>query len=153
MGCARYNKRMAEQDTPSLAAETGRHVEVEMVYEGGEVEQLSLDIVPDAAADFARGMLGESTPLARAIHGHAAGSVIPYHEGDALQVRVLAVSGGLLNQPVDLTKRRQETERKAIRRSDQTNLIIFASSVNNKWGDYDPGAIQEDDEDRPEEEG
>ena len=131
-----------------LTARGGRHVELEIRYEDGEVETLSLDIVADAAADFTRGMLGESTPLAKAIAGQGAGSSLAYRAGDALEVRILAVTAQLSNQPVDLTGRRQETERKARRHSDQTNLIIFASSVNNKWGDYDPGAIQdEEDED------
>lgn len=139
---------MTETNPSPLTAATGRHVELELLYEGGELERLSLDLVADTAADFARGMLGESTPLARAIHGQAAGSAIPYCEGDALEVRVLAVSAELAGQPVDLTTRRQETERKAVRRSDQTNLIIFASAVNNKWGDYDPGAIQDEEEEK-----
>ena len=137
---------MRDVDENKLTAQTGRHVEVEIAYEGGEVERLSLDIVPDEAADFERGMLGESTPLAKAISGRAAGSVIPYHSGDALEVRVLSVSAELAGKPVDLTERRQETHRKAVRHSDQTNLIIFASSVNNKWGDYDPGIIQDEEE-------
>lgn len=137
---------MTETDSTGLAAQVGRHVELELVYEGGEIERLSLDIVADAAADFARGMLGESTLLARAISGHKAGEVIAYRAGDALEARILSVSAELSGDPVDLTKRREQTERKAIRQSDQTNLIIFASSVNNKWGDYDPGAIQDEEE-------
>lgn len=137
---------MTETDSTGLAAQVGRHVELELVYEGGEIERLSLDIVADSAADFARGMLGESTPLARAISGHKAGEVIAYRTGDALEARILSVSAELSGEPVDLTKRREQTERKAVRQSDQTNLIIFASSVNNKWGDYDPGAIQDEEE-------
>ncbi len=137
---------MTEKDSTGLAAQVGRHVELELVYEGGEIERLSLDIVADAAADFARGMLGESTPLARAISGHKAGEVIAYRTGDALEARILSVSAELSGEPVDLTKRREQTERKAVRQSDQTNLIIFASSVNNKWGEYDPGAIQDEEE-------
>jgi len=137
---------VTEKDSTGLAAQVGRHVELELVYEGGEIERLSLDIVADAAADFARGMLGESTPLARAISGHKAGEVIAYRTGDALEARILSVSAELSGEPVDLTKRREQTERKAVRQSDQTNLIIFASSVNNKWGEYDPGAIQDEEE-------
>jgi hypothetical protein len=57
----------------------------------------------------------------------------------------------MAGKPVDLTARRQETHRKAVRHSDQTNLIIFASSVNNKWGDYDPGVIQDDEPDEKKE--
>ena len=137
---------MTEKDSTGLAAQVGRHVELELVYEGGEIERLSLDIVADAAADFARGMLGESTPLARAISGHKAGEVIAYRTGDALEARILSVSAELSGEPVDLTKRREQTERKAVRQSDQTNLIIFASSVNNKGGESDPGAIQDEEE-------
>lgn len=130
-----------------LPVAAGRHVELEIAYQGGERERLSLDVVPDAAADFARGMLGENTPLAQAILGARAGDVIAYHTGDALEVRILDVQLELSGKPVDLTRRREETERKARRQSDQTNLIIFASSVNNKWGDYDPGALQDDEDD------
>lgn len=137
---------MTEMDSTGLAAQVGRHVELELVYESGETERLGLDIVADAAADFARGLLGESTPLARAISGHKAGEVIAYRVGDALEARILSVSAELSGEPVDLTKRREQTERKAVRQSDQTNLIIFASAVNNKWGDYDPGAIQDEEE-------
>ncbi len=129
--------------------QAGRHVVLDIHYQGGEVEHLSLDVVPDAAADFVRGMLGESTPLAKAIMGKHAGEKIAYREGDALEVHILEVRVELAGQPVDLTQRRQETERKARQQSDQTSLIIFASSVNNKWGDYDPGVIlTEDDEEQ-----
>lgn len=137
---------MLPEDQKNLDIQTGRHVELEILYDGGEIEQLSLDIVSDSAADFARGMLGETTPLAQAILGAAAGDVIAYHAGDALEVRILDVRLELTGKPVDLTRRREETERKARRQSDQTNLIIFASSVNNKWGDYDPGALQDDED-------
>ena len=141
---------MAHQAENSLPAGTGRHVDLEMVTEGGEVERLALDIVADEAADFERGMLGENTPLAKAISGATAGSVVPYRVGDVLEVRILAVTAELSGQPVDLTKRRQATERKAIRKADQTNLIIFASTVDSKWGDYDSGIIQDEDEEAEE---
>lgn len=133
---------MSTQTT--LPAQVGRHVELEIRYESGEIEALSLDIVADAAADFTRGLLGESTPLAKAVSGKTAGSVLPYRVGDALEVRLLAVTDTVREDAVDLTQRRKETEAKAVRQSDQTNLIIFASAVNNKWGEYDPGALLDD---------
>ena len=142
---------MKKNSKPGPVVTTGTHVELEIAYEGAEVEQLSLDIVPDEAADFMRGLLGESTPLARAIAGKAAGDVLPYREGDALEVHILSVASQLSGQPVDLTERRRETERKAVRHSDQTNLIIFASSVDNKWGDYDPGVLQDEQDEENEE--
>jgi hypothetical protein len=132
-------------ETP-LKIFTGRHVELEIRYASGEVEQLSLDLVPDRQADFERGFLGESTPLAKAILGRAAGDAVPYQAGDALEVRIRAVSAGLSAQPTDLSERREETHRKALRDSDRTNTILFASSYNGKWGDYDPDTLKEEDE-------
>ena len=137
---------MGEMDQDRLQAWTGRHVELELITEDGETEKLSLDIVADSAADFARGFLGESTALAQAILGKQAGSVVPYHTGDIIEVRLLKVSTTLSAPPEDLTERRAEVTRKAVKRSDNTSLLIYASSMNSKWGDYDPGILQNDDE-------
>jgi hypothetical protein len=63
---------------------------------------------------------------------------------------VLSVEEQLHGRPVDLSEKRAQTERKAIDSSNRASAIIFASSVNNKWGDYDPGALLEDeDKDQP----
>lgn len=136
---------MADANEPPVVM-VGRHVELEIKYENGETESLSLDLVPDKSADFAGGFLGEGTPLAKAILGQPAGSAIPYQAGDIVGLRILSVSIELSAQPSDLTERRQETIRKAVRQSDHTNLVIFASSMNSKWGDYDPDGIREDPE-------
>ncbi len=122
----------------------GRHVELEIRYAGGEVEQLSLDLVPDSAADFEQGFLGQGTPLAKAILGRAAGEVVPYRVGDALEVRILSVAASLSAQPTDLSERREETLRKALRDSDRTSTILFASSYSSKWGDYDPTPLTDE---------
>jgi hypothetical protein len=126
---------------------TGRHVEIALRYVDGTVEQLRLDIVADAAADFDAGFLGESTPLAKALMGKTAGSVIAYRAGDIVEVRVLAVSADLRAAPSDLSQRRESVIRKALRDSDHTSLVMYASAMNNKWGDYDPGALKNDEED------
>lgn len=126
-----------------LRVKVGVHVELDIHYEGGETEQLSLDIVPDNAADFARGLLGESTQLAKAIIGHEAGAHLPYRVGDAVRVHLRNVMTGLYSEPVDLTDRREDTLRRAVKESDRANAIIFASSMNSKWGDYDPSGIED----------
>lgn len=123
----------------------GRHVVLEIKYQDGEVEISNLDVVEDAAADYPRGFLGESTPLARAIIGHVAGETLPYRAGDIVQVRILAVSTELSAEPKDLSDRREEVTRKAVHDANQTSAIIFASSMNSKWGDYDPDGLKEDD--------
>lgn len=124
----------------------GRHVELELKYQDGEVEKASLDVVADAAADFERGFLGESAPLAKAITGHQAGETIPYRAGDIVQVRILSVSAQLSAKPEDLSARREEATRKAVHDANQTSAILFASSMNSKWGDYDPEGIQDDED-------
>ncbi len=135
--------------TPSSAIKvwSGRHVELELKYQTAERERLSLDVVADKSADFDHGFLGESTPLAKAIMGRQAGEVVPYRAGDIVEVRILSVSAELSAQPEDLSQRREETERKAIRRSDHTSAVIYASSMNSKWGDYDPDGLKDEEED------
>lgn len=134
---------MANADASTMKIWVGRHVELELKYENLEVERLSLDIVADNAADFDNGLLGESTPLAKAILGKQVGAVISYHAGDIIEVRVLTVSVAKNEKPVDLSERREETQQKAIQDSDRTSLIIYASSMNSKWGEYDPGVLKE----------
>jgi hypothetical protein len=124
----------------------GTHVVVELLDAHGESEQLEFDLVPDQAADFSRGYLGEGTPLARAILNKPAGATVPYRQADVLQVRILSVapSGSL---PVDdLTQQREQAARKALEQVQRTNAILFASSFSGKWGDYDPDGIQHWDE-------
>ncbi len=129
-----------------LEAYPGRHVVLELRYGSGEIERLELDIVKDEAADFDRGFLGESTPLAQAILGRRAGETVGYQAGDRVRVRILSVSSELAGEPEDLSARREETLRKAVRQSEDTNAILFASSFSGKWGDYDPNAVAKDNE-------
>jgi len=138
---------MSDQSTGEIKIWPGRHVELELKYESGEVERLSLDVVPDAAADFDRGFLGESTALAKAILGRQAGDTLTYQAGDRVRVRILAVAAQWANQPADLSQRREDAERNAARKSDQTSVMLFASSFSGKWGDYDPNAVEKSSED------
>jgi len=137
---------MTNANAPDMKIWIGRHVELELKYETSEVERLSLDVVADNAADFDNGMLGENTPLAKAIMGKQAGVTIPYRAGDIVEVRILSVTEGKNAQPADLSERREEVTRKAIAESDRTSLVIYASSMNSKWGQYDPGVLKEDEE-------
>lgn len=124
----------------------GRHVEVEVHYSDGEVERLSLEVVADSAADFERGFLGESTPLAKAILGQVAGTTVSYSAG---KVHILSVSPSQKTAPTDASQKREESIRKAVSDSERTNQILFASSFSGKWGDYDPDTIQTDDAETP----
>jgi hypothetical protein len=127
-------------NTPTV--EIGRHVEIEMVGKDGSVEAMKFNLVVDESADFARGFLGESTPLAKAILGKSAGSVIPYSLGDLREVRVLSVTEAEGLPDEDVNARRQAKIQEAIEKSDRTSAMIFASSFSGKWGDYDPDGIE-----------
>lgn len=125
-----------------LQARVGRRVQIVLIHEDGGEEALTLDIVPDAAADFEQGLLGAGTLLAKAIAGKHTGDIVVYRIGDLRSVRLLAVT----RSPVDLdhsaAERRQEVIDKAVSESDRTNALNFASSFSSKWGGYDPAGIE-----------
>jgi hypothetical protein len=120
--------------------QVGYEVLVELVTEEG-TEQMQFDIVLDEFADFSLGFLGAHTPLARAILGQPVGAEVPYRQGDALSVRILAAAPSSRAPQTDVAERRQEVLRKAVEQSDMTSAMIFASSFTGKWGDYDPQGI------------
>jgi len=130
-------------------AVSGARVELELVAKDNSVEHLSLDIVPDASADFGNGFLGEGTPLARAILGKTAGSVVPYPQGDMREIRILAVSASQAQPAEDVASRRKARLQEAVEKSDRTSAMIFASSFSGKWGDYDPAGIEQWDAGKP----
>lgn len=115
----------------------GTQVEVELESQAGETDRLSFTIVEDEQADFKAGFLGAHTPLATSIMGQRAGRTLPYHVGDIRRVTILSVRVSGQKQTEDVTARREAVIRKAVRRSDYINMITFASSFDNKWGDYD----------------
>jgi len=137
--------RQASNVTPIPVA-IGTHVEVELVDESGAGELLAVDIVPDSQADFSSGFLGAGTPLAQAILGQPAGSVVPYKVGDILQVRILRVASNASAPPADVEAKRQAVIQKAIAQSELVSDMAFALAVGSKWGDYDPGETASDQE-------
>ncbi len=123
-----------------LKAALGTHVVIDLVLSDG-TDRLEFDIVPDKQADFPHGFLGVTTPLAQAILGRVAHSIIPYRVNDGREIRILSVAPAQ-NLPTDEAARRhEEILRNAIEHSDRTNAMIFASSFSGKWGDYDPTAF------------
>jgi hypothetical protein len=125
------------QTTPSVVA-LGTRVEVELIGRHGARERLTLTLVPDAQADFAAGYLGAGTPLAKALLGQAAGAEVPYRQADLRSVRILSAADSQSAPPPDAAARREAAERQAVDEAESINAMIFASAVNNKWGDYDP---------------
>jgi len=123
----------------SRRAELGTHVDVDLIDESGAGEHLAFDIVPDTQADFAHGFLGVGTPLAQAILGQPAGSVVPYRVGDVEEVRILRVTLEVSTPSTDVEAKRQAVIQQAVAQSEQISDMAFALAVGSKWGDYDPG--------------
>jgi hypothetical protein len=121
----------------------GTHVEVELIDEAGERERLEFDLVPDKQADFANGFLGESTPLAQAILGQSAGSVVAYRVGDIVKVSILTVTSDARVPVEDVAAKRQAVVQQVVAESNRISDMVFALAVGSKWGDYDPGGPKE----------
>ena len=96
--------------------------------------------MPDADADLARGYLGQGTPLGRAIVGQAAGSNLPYRQGDIVAVRILSVV------PADVpdtgaAAKRHAVIQQAVERSVALDMARLALTVDVKWGCDGPDSI------------
>jgi len=123
--------------------EVGCHVEIELINDRGQSETLAFDIVPEQAADFDAGRLGENTPLAYAILDESAGSLITYTLGDIQSVRILSIQPPQMKALEDTAAQREVSLQKALNAIARTDAAIFASSFSGKWGDYDPSGLEE----------
>jgi hypothetical protein len=123
-------------ESPSLPAGLGTHVDLEFIDLSNQVESMSIDIVPAAAADIERGLVGANTPLAKAIRGKTAGTVVPYNLGDVTRVRVVRVSSSEIQESGEAARRRKDVLRRALTNAERTNAEMFAASFSGKWGDY-----------------
>jgi len=115
-------------------------VQAHLVGPEGEPEALEFDIVPDAEADYERGFLGVSTPLARAIMGHAEGDTVRYRAEGVTAVRIVKVTASATTAAPNREAERQAVIDKAVAQSEILNDAAFALAAGSKWGDYDPAA-------------
>jgi hypothetical protein len=119
----------------------GCQVELELVDRAGMKEHMQVVIVPDDAADFSQGYLSVLTPIAKAILGERAGSVIPYLKDDILSIEIITVTKSSQPLSSDVAEKRKAQRLKTIREVENTSAVVFASSFSGKWGDYDPDSI------------
>ena len=124
------------------AVHVGTRVEVELVDDSGSAERLSFDIVPESAADFSAGVLGAGTPLAQAILGERAGSVVSYRLADVVAVRILSVKPSDRAPEAGAAEAREAALREAVNKSNLEDAVRLALTVDVKWGDYDPEGIK-----------
>lgn len=132
----------------------GSTVIVDLIDTTGEAERYEFIIVAEKDADFKAGLLGEKTPLARALLGRFTGETIPYKVGDLVEVRILA--GIKLSAPINgkAAEKRRAIVQEAVNQSEIINQLIFATARGSKWGEYDVDVDKllsrsEDNEDKP----
>jgi hypothetical protein len=128
-------RAMAEGETLTQV-EFGSQVEVELIDQEGGRERLIVVIVSDEMADLDKGLLGEQTPLAKAILGRPVGRMVPYRVGELTQVKICRARRIAPPATGEGAARRQAVLQKALDDAERTNAEMFAASYSGKWGDY-----------------
>lgn len=119
----------------------GYCVEIKLFSRSGESEHLELDLVPDEQANYQAGFLGISTPLAKAIRGEKAGITVPYFTDELIGVEILSIRTSTRTPDADAAVRRDAALQSAKDQIEFTNAVLFAASVDTKWGAYDADGL------------
>ena len=135
---------MMDKKLEDLKVQEGMLVKVELIQRSGVVEGMEFTLVKDDLADYRAGFLGMGTPLAKQILGKYADVIVDYEEGDLSRVRILSVEPSDRIPTEDVNTRRDELMRKVRNQAEHINAVMFSSSVNGKWGDYDIDSIDPD---------
>ena len=143
MPLRKIRDKIASMEGPNRA-EIGTQVELELLTRSGAREHLAFDLVPDPQADIQAGFLGESTPLAKAILGESAGIVIPYFTDEFQGVEILSITESTRKPPSDASAQREAKVQAAKEQIEFTNAVLFAASVDTKWGEYDADGLDFD---------
>ena len=119
----------------------GYHVSLELVSRSGTRETLEFDLVPDDQADYQAGFLGDSAPLAQAILGESAGTLIPYFTEDFQAIEIISIAPATRKTKSGTATRRRENIQEAKNQIEFRDAVLFASSTDTKWGDYDADGL------------
>jgi hypothetical protein len=123
----------------------GDQVEIQVFYRSGHKEKLVLDLVKDSEADINQGYLGESTPIATAILDEPPGTIVPFFTPELLAIEILSVQEASRQPDPDVSKRRKQSLKDTLNRIEFRDAILFASSTETKWGQYDPDGLDQTD--------
>ena len=133
--------RMMSENISVPRVQPGSCVAIKLLSRSGESEHLEFDIVPDECADYQAGFLGVSTPLAKTILGEKAGITVPYFTDELMAVEILSIRESTRTPAVDAALRRDAAVKKAKDQIEFTNALLFAASVDTKWGSYDADGL------------
>jgi hypothetical protein len=124
-----------------LRAEIGTYVQIRLHYRSEKREHLEFDLVPDEQADYQAGFLGASTHLAQAILGEKIGVMIPYFTDELMAVEIIAIRESTRKPESDTITQREAALQNAQDQIEFTNAVLFAASVDTKWGEYDADGL------------
>ena len=130
------------EDSSQLRVDIGSRLVIELLNASGGSEKMEVTVVPDRAANFSRGLLGESTRLGQTLLGQPAGAMLAYTVGDLRAVRVISISTADQDIVESSAERRQQEVEKTRLEIARQNAANFAASFSGKWGDYDPDGME-----------
>ena len=119
-------------------------VEIKLLSRSGKGEHLEFDLVPDEQADYQVGFLGISTPIAKAILGERAGTTVPYFTDELMAIEVISIRKSTRSPSTGAADRRGAALQEAKDQIEFTNAVLFAASVDTKWGAYDADGLDFD---------
>ena len=128
------------ENTNELRVQPGYCVSIKLLYRSGESEHLEFDLVPDDQSDYQIGFIGISTPFAKAILGEKAGITVPYFTDELMAIEILSIRESTRTAS-DSAVQRDRVVQNAKDQIEFTNAVLFAASVNTKWGSYDADGL------------
>jgi len=123
-----------------MRALPGYCVSVKLLYRSGESEHLEFDLVADEQSDYQAGFIGISTPFAQAILGEKAGITVPYFTDELMAIEILNIREST-RTATDTAVKRDSAVQSAKDQIEFTNAVLFAASVDTKWGSYDADGL------------
>ena len=128
------------ENTNELRVQPGYCVSIKLLYRTEESEYLEFDLVPDEQSDYQTGFIGISTPFAKAILGEKAGITVPYFTDELMALEILSIRESTRTAS-DSAVQRDRVVQNAKDQIEFTNAVLFAASVNTKWGSYDADGL------------
>lgn len=120
--------------------EVGDEVGFELILRNGSKEQLIFTIVEDNYSDVEKGYLSNHSPIAVLLLGEKVGSIIPYFTDETIGIEILSLRNST-HPPSEITHQRRKRMGEIFNQIEFRDAVLFASSVNTKWGNYDPDAL------------
>lgn len=115
-------------------------VELDFIYRTGNRQRIKVELVPDDKADFERGFLGISTPLAQTLLGEGPGYLIPYFTEEFQAIQIILIEKSSLGADHQSSARKKVIQ-ETLEQIEFRDAVLFASSTSTKWGSYDADGL------------